>query len=326
MNPLLKKYFIRLKENAIKDGLKYFVYERNNESELPYSVHFRFISKEGYSKDSWGAGFTLDEAFGKALMEMIERIYFSNYSPFYYQNESFFLKKSMSLFDISYKFMIPIEILHPGNTNGVAIHINKSKAKKNAKLELIERHTILYALGKAIGPKFRKVLNVSSQKTAEFFIYPSSCNTFTTIGALTENNGTFFSSGCDSSIEESILKAKLELNSFIYLKENNEKNFKIIKDDIQSFNLYHKYSGDLSAVNFLRSTPFAPLPELKSEEFFYTFIPTPHLFNGLNDLSCVRVIHPDAQQLFFDNWKMNYINPRLFSSDESLPSFPHIIA
>ncbi len=326
MNPILEQYFIRLKEHAIEDGLKYFIYERNNESELPFSVHFRFISKGGYLKDSWGAGLSQDEAFGKALMEMIERIYFNHFSPFFYQNNSLLFKKSLSIFEISNKFKIPLKILHPGNTNGVAIHVNKSKAKINAKFELIERHTILYALGKSIGPKLKKVLKISSQKEAEFFIYPSSCNTFTTIGSLTENNGTYFSSGCDSSIEKSIDKAKLELNSFIYLKEKKEADVKIIKNDIQSFNLYHKYSGDLSAVNFFRNSHFSPLPELDSKNFFYTFIPSPPLFNGLNDLCCVRVIHPDAQQLFFDHWNRDYLNPRLFDDTDSLPKFPHIIA
>jgi hypothetical protein len=326
MNPIIERYFLRLKENSAGNGLKYFIYERNNERDLPYSVHFRFISKDGYTKDSWGTGKSKDEAFGKALMEMIERIFFCYFSPFSFYKSSF-LKKEVSLFNISADFEIPIKLIHPASTNGVAIHLSKSKAIQAAKLELIERHTILYALAKGIGPKFKQQIKVSENKTADFFIYPGPCKTFTAIAALTENEGSFFGSGCGLSLDEAILKARLELNSFIYLKDDEQiEDSRIIENDIQSFNRYHKYSGDLSAVGFFKNAEFQKLPELDEDKFFFTFIPNPPLFRDLNDLKCARVIHPDAQQLFFDHWNFKHLNPRIFSEKDKLPIFPHIIA
>jgi len=260
-------------------------------------------------------------------MEMIERIYFNNFSPFFYQNSAFFKKINCSIYEIARKNQVPLNILHPANTNGIAIHTQKSSALIAAKLELIERHTILYSLAKGIGPKFKKNIKVSSQKEAGFFIYPGPCKTYTAIGSLTENNGTYFSSGCDFSLEGALLKARLELNSFIYLKENNcNESSKIVPNDIQSFNRYHRYSGDKSAINFFRVSNFKPLPELDEKKFFHTFLPSPVLFHGLDELFCARVIHPDTQQLFFDHWNFEYLNPRIFSVHDELPNFPHIIA
>ena len=92
MNPILLDYFGRLKQLACNDGLSYHVYERDAFSSMPFSVHFRFKDKNKIQRNSWGSGKDLDEALGKALMEMVERIYFSGFSPFSYKKVNGFLR------------------------------------------------------------------------------------------------------------------------------------------------------------------------------------------------------------------------------------------
>jgi hypothetical protein len=326
MNPILKHYFERLESCAALDGLKYFIYKRDIDSSMPYSVHFQFIDKVGLVRNSWGSGKTQDEAFGKALMEMIERIYFSNYSPIYFKAMHGFFCKEISLFDLAANFGMPTRMLHPANTNGVSIHLTLVKAKQSALFELIERHTILYALLKRVSPHSAIKKDIALGKECSFFTWKSPRLTFTTVGAYFDGTGTYFSSGCDYNLNNSILKAELELNSFLFLEERKVTEYEIVKDDIQSFNRYHKFSGDRSALNFLESHNPGVIPDLDKSRFYYTKIPVPKIFDGLYPLPVIRVIHPDVQQLFFDNWKYEYLNPRLFSGDVSLPSFPHIIA
>jgi hypothetical protein len=141
-----------------------------------------------------------------------------------------------------------------------------------------------------------------------------------------DSEGFYFSSGCDFDLDTAVRKAKYELNSFLFLKNDSCENFEIVKDDIQSFNRYHRFSGDDSAIKFFESTKNQDIPELNKKLFFNTLLPVPKIFEGLVHLPCVRVIHPDAQQLFFDNWSSQYLNPRLFERNQKLPRFPHIIA
>jgi ribosomal protein S12 methylthiotransferase accessory factor YcaO len=326
MNPILAQYFNRLKSTAADKGLRYYIYERDDNKTLPYSVHFQFEDQVGNVRNSWGTGADKDEAFGKALMEMIERICFSNFSPFEYSNCFGLFKKSLSLQEISERFNLPLTLIHPSNTNGVAIHLTEKRAIHSAILELIERHTILYSFVRGIGP-ISKISNIiSNSRESRFYIWRGPLKTFVVVGVLLDSKGFYFSSGCDFDLEGAVRKAKYELNSFLFLQNDFCENFEIVKDDIQSFNRYHRFSGDDSAIKFFESTKNRDIPELNKKLFFKTTIPLPKIFEGLVPLPCVRVIHPDVQQLFFDKWSHQYLNPRLFERHQKLPSFPHIIA
>ncbi len=325
MNHILSEYFDRL--NALSStNLEYFSYERDVATAMPHSVQLRFSDKNGSIRNSWGSGATKDEAFGKALMELIERLYFSNFSPFEFKNVFGFFSSKTSLLNLSNEYQLSLNHFHPANTNGVAIHLSTEKAIQGAMLELIERHTILYSLVTSIGPcrKIEKALTPT--KNAVFYVWESPLRTYTVVGSLLDQVGCYFSSACDYQLDNALLKAELELNSFIFLKEKHCDDSKIIKDDIQSINRYHKFSGDKSAIHFLENMPPGKLPALDKKRFFYATMPVPDIFKGLYPLPCVRVIHPDVQQLFFDNWKSDYLNPRIFSRDQTLPGFPHIIA
>jgi hypothetical protein len=326
MNSILDMYFSRLKSSAKDNGLRYYIYERDDDDTLPYSVHFQFEDHSGNLRNSWGTGANKDEAFGKALMEMIERIYFSNFSPFKYSNCFGLYKKSSKLEEISEKFNVPIRFIHPANTNGVAIHLNKKSAILSATLELIERHTILYSFVRGIGPISKISSIISNSRECRFYIWQGPLKTFIVVGVLLDSEGFYFSSGCDFELDAAVRKAKYELNSFLFLKNDFCENFEIVKDDIQSFNRYHRFSGDDRVIKFFESTKNQEIPELNKKLFFYTLIPLPKIFEGLVRLPCVRVIHPDVQQLFFDNWSHQYLNPRLFERHQKLPGFPHIIA
>src|SRR5690606_15744396 len=173
--------------------IEYFVYKRDVASSMPFSIHMRFKDQDGLVRNSWGSGKTKDEAFGKALMEMIERIYFFGFSSFEYKNLFGFFKKKMDLFDLSKKFELSLTFLHPSNTNGIAIHLTKKKAIESALFELIERHTILYTLVASIGPSLKTDRNLSQSKVGRFYVWKSPLNTFTVVGALTDSVGSYFS-------------------------------------------------------------------------------------------------------------------------------------
>ncbi len=93
MNNILLQYFERIKTLANENSVEYFIYERDAATVMPFSIHLKFTDKDGIQRNSWGNGKDKDEAFGKALMEMIERIYFSGLSPFTFKNLFGILKK-----------------------------------------------------------------------------------------------------------------------------------------------------------------------------------------------------------------------------------------
>lgn len=327
MNAILLQYFNRLKSLSSDNGLKYFLYERDVKSSMPYSVHFSFLDQFGIKRNSWGNGDSMDEAFGKSLMEMIERIYFSGVSPLIYKNAFGLFEKKEALLDLGRRFLIPLKVFHPSNTNGVAIHLSKKMAIDNAILELIERHTILYSLLRNIGPTKKIIKKIPDGRECVYYIWQKCpMKTVTVVGAISDEQGSYFSSSCDFDEIKSVKKAELELNSFLYLDKQKPTTVNIINDDIQSFNRYHRFSGDHSAIRFFNTCKPGIIPDLEKKNFFYTKIPTPNMFKNLTSLWCVRVIHPDVQQLFFDNWNLKYLNPRIFPNNQKLPDFPHIIA
>lgn len=326
MNVILEKYFNRLKEFSSLSGLEYHAFERDSLNSMPFSIHFRFTDRAGVERNSWGSGNNQDEAFGKALLEMIERIYFSAYSPFEYKKMFGLFKNRETLENISKNFDIPIYNLHPSNTNGVALHLSKAKAEKSAMFELLERHTILYSFVKKIGPNKRIEKSIGNKKCVFYAWTQGPCKTSTVVGSYTDEIGSYFSSGCDSTFEKAFIKSEMELNSFLFLKNETAVDATVSKNNIQSINRYHKYSGDRSAISFFESTPPGKLPELNKSLFYTTRLPVPEIFKGLPPLVCVRVIHPDSQQLFFDVWKREYLNPRIYLDNQDLPDFPHIVA
>lgn len=330
MNLILKSYFDRFNELS-KDKLNYFVYERDNNTGMPYSIHIYFVNKYGNEYNAWGSGDNLDEALGKGLMELIERVRFSFYTSFSFKPlfPKFFYRKSESIFNLEKKFRLPLRYLHPANSNGIAIHLFNKEAKQRALFELIERHTILYAFLNSVTPS-KKINLVIGDKECFFFVWRSALNTHTVVGAVKVDEGFYYSSATDHIESIAIDRAKLELNSFIFLEKTlrntiTKENSQIKMDDIDSFNLYHRYSGDRRAFNFLMSNGGGIIPDLKREYFYFTEIIQPPVFKGLYKFPCYRVIHPDVQQLFFDNWKPEYVNPRILTTLE-LPNYPHIIA
>ncbi|HXH29537.1 MAG TPA: YcaO-like family protein [Bacteriovoracaceae bacterium] len=326
MIQVLKDYFDKIKSSSSNQEIEYHIYNREDNSRMPFSVHLKFLDCSGIERNSWGSGLDKDSAFGKALMEMIERLYFTGFSPFEYKKLFPVFRKTCSLFQIANDFDVAIKHFHPANTNGIAIHSSKKKALQSALLELIERHVILSGLVLDINPNYKIETEVAKDKWCTFYIWESPLKSYTVVGSYTDNSGTYFSSGCDFDKIEAIAKAEMELSSFLFLTEKACTEFSIKKDDIQSFNRYHKYSGDHSAIRFLNNLSTKKIPELNKDLFYFTNIPLPQIFQGLPILPAVRVIHPDVQQLFFDNWSKEYLNPRIFLKDQVLPSFPHIIA
>ena len=327
MKKIISDYFNILKTNSFDKEMYFYKYPRLDEYQ-PYSVHIKYQYDEKRVYNAWGNGLSQDEAFGKSFMELIERYIFLSFTPFNYQSVYGILKKRLSLFDIANTYRIDIKYLHPANSNGVAIHSSLQKAIQSALYELLERHCILYAILDKISPSKKVQLKVTKEIQCDFYIWDGPLKSYVVVGALKKENGWYFSSSCSFSFKDAINRAKLEINSFISLNDSFKDgiDFKISKDDIDSFNRYHRYSGDERIIEFLNSNLRGKIPDLKKKDFFYTKIPQPKLFHGLFDFPCVRVINPFVQQLFFDNWEISYLNPLLFDKNIVLPEFPHIIA
>ena len=327
MSSILYQYFNRLKESAFDKNLYFFQYDRDNNNQ-PFSVHLKLRYDEHRTYDAWGNGLTKDEAYGKALMELIERYTFASITPLNYKKLFGINFKKTELKDISTKHNIPLPCLHPTNTNGVAIHTSKKQALNSALMELIERHTILYSLVKKISPHGKQTKKLSNNQVCQFYYWSSPMNTFVVVGVIQRENGWYFSSGCDFNLDAAIHKSILEINSFLCLKEeaSNIKDYRIKVNDIDSFNRYHRYSGDRRIIDFLEEESKEVIPKLDKKAFYYCDIPQPAIFKGLPKFYCVRVINPFVQQLFFDNWNHSYLNPLIFDQDTLLPEYPHIIA
>lgn len=325
LNLLIQK----LSEN---NNLNYHIY--NNE-DYEYLSHAIKLSVDINNKVfcSWGVSKSKDLAFFKGLMELIERVSISNSAGLFYRKN--WVCSEISVQKMSEKYLIPIKFLIPDNSNGVGIGLTPKMAKTSAKLELIERHTILTAL----------ILNIPPEKCSvepskhiapsghEIFFYFWKMDKYFTVVALDKlpGGGYIFGHACSTDLKQAKDRAWDELiPNIIHVDKNKNEVHKISNvkvNDVSSFNLYWRFSGDKRIFNFLNSSDRKlnkKIPQLKN--IYYSEILVPDQFKAIEfPLKCYRAISPEAQQLFFDNWDYSFINPKLGINGE-LPSFPHMIA
>lgn len=314
----------------LKHGLSYYIYNDGQFQELPKAIKLEILFN-GRNYTSWGVDDSIDLAFFKGIMELLERVSLINSNSLFYKKN--FWTNSLSVSDISKKYRIPSALLVPDNSNGVGMGLNSQKSKLSAKLELIERHTILTAILFGISPKKYDApeIKVPLDHNVSFFYWKMD-KYFTAVAvAALSGGGYLFGYACSTSINKAAVKAWNELvPNIIHTLNNSDENYEInsiTKNDIGSFNLYWKFSGDQRVLKFLNSTSsksFDSIPVIKN--FYYSEILIPEEFDSIQfPLRCFRAISPEAQQLFFDNWDNCYLNPNLNFSGP-LPNFPHFIA
>jgi hypothetical protein len=314
-----------------KNGLKYYIYNDDRYPGFPLSVRLE-IEFEGYKYESWGVSSDHDLAFFKAYMELVERVCLSKSCPIFYKKSWF--NSEISIQDISRKYNLKLALLYPDNSNGMAISTNPSLAKKSAIKELIERHVILSALYLDISP-FRLLVkpNILPKIPAhelDFFYWKYPGFFVVVCCVRLSSGGLLFTHACEKSIDEGVIKSFEEVSpNIIFFDKNPDQKIEISNvefNNISSFNHYWKFSGDRSILKFLNGSndnKFG-IPVLKN--IYLGEVEVPSVFQQAGFKSyCYRAICPEAQQLFFDNWNDDYINP-LIVNEGSQPRFPHFIS
>lgn len=309
--------------------LKYFIYNEKSDYLLPFSVMIQ-ITLDDQKYVSWGVGRDEDTAFYKAMMEIIERVSISRVCQLNFRKN--ILHPGCCLKEIESNYSIPIPLFHPSNSNGCGIGRNRRFAKKSAKYELIERHIILTALIKNIPPEEIDFFPANyrlpkNYKTRSFFwkcrdVYTS------VIAMIHPAGGMYFGLASRDNLRECLTKAFEELtpNVIYSLTEKTPEDIQITKDELTSFSRYWRFSNDDRLMSFFTQKNKTHNLTLElPRDYFYTEYTIPDFAKSL-DLTCVRVISPQAQQLFFDNWDYKYINPLASSYGISLPEFPHFIS
>ncbi|WPU65859.1 YcaO-like family protein [Peredibacter starrii] len=316
-----------------KHSLKYYFYNKEAFSDL-YPAAYLKIDYKGKSYEAWGVSKgDKDLAFFKALVELIERISISETCGYFFKENRFF-GETVTLTQISQKFAVGTKLLNSDNSNGAAVHLTKSKAIESGLNELIERHTILSALYLNIPPLpyTGKVicLNVLEKYKIKFYYWGSNNRYVVVAVHLLDNGGLQFSHACSKKLDSAVLKSFEELTPNIISQFDNPvvvKDFAVREGSIKSFNLYWKYSGDRRVLDFFnskRERVSSQIPVLK--DIYYSEINISEVFQKIGyPFCCLKVISPQAQQLFFDNWNEKYIHPDIYIPGR-LPAFPHIIA
>lgn len=321
-----------IQELSSKYNLRYHIYNEVGYEVFPFAIRLE-IQINGKLFSSWGVDQNKDLAFFKGLMELVERVSFFNSIGLYFKKKWFSFDRKVV--EISKEYNISPCLLVPDNSNGVGLGLTSFQAKKNAKLELIERHTILTAILFGIAPK--RCLDIPSEITVpenhNLSFYYWKMNDFITVVAVDSlpGKGFIFGHACSKSLKKAMTKAWEELvPNIIQVHKTTDKEriiTDIVKNDIQSFSQYWRYSGDRRMYDFLNSISersYDEIPKLKN--FFATEILITEEFKCLGfPLRCFRVISPEAQQLFFDKWSLELINPNLHFNG-SMPDFPHLIS
>ena len=313
-----------------ENNLTFYKYNSQGYEFLAHSVKLE-LSIENHIYESWGVSENEDLAFLKALMELIERVSLSHYCSLTYKG-SFF--RTYSIHDISNKFSIPIHLLVPSNSNGLAIGVSPMRTKASALNELIERHVLLSALYLNVSPekvpdKFIKIPDIHNHQIS-FYFWKLQSKYIVLAVDLLSNGGYLFTHSCDDNLEKSVQKSFEEMiPNIIHFDRHSVQDSSVTTvirhNDINSFSSFWKFSPNKKIEEFIHGAKLGgSIPVL--ENIFFSSQPIPSVFNVLDiPLFCYRAISPQAQQLFFDNWNGRYMNPRLLGKG-SFPSYPHFIS
>lgn len=322
--------------------LKLFSYEnRGEEYHLPFASRIEFLYK-GQEFTGFGIGENEDESSGKALMELLEHLCLFYSQPTFYENS-----KGETFDETRLKEKFPqVPHLIPENSNGMAIHTKIEDAYTNALKELIERHTLLKALACHISPmkinadilKLGDQVKIPSNVELRFYAYKGPLHYHVVICEThikEDGPGSYFRFGAsqnlDQAIKNSFYESVIPILFSIKNKNNTPPACQIDPQRIESFSDFHRYSGNTYWSDFFEKTHSKTvLPEIDSfiskESFYHTKIPLPDFLSKLkNSFTCIRVINPFLQQLFFDDWNKEHINPLAINEKTILPKTPHFI-
>ena len=286
---------------------------------LPYCYYVK-TQLHGRIIEAWGTDLKKDLAVTKAVMELLERIFFSLAAPLSYKQLSIFgIKKEVSYRTLIPNFQHPTSIL--GNTSsGIAIHQSNKKATINALNELIERHVILKAFNSHIIPrktqKFylpqSEQLRVHHKINISFFFWRGPLRRYISVLRIGHGEfpGHFYAFGCGEKLQIACQKAYFEGTGMI-LSLLGKKQYRLSVSNplhkIQNTNLVNQsyYLDNFFSDDETTYTNNVDI-HLKYSDFYTASIT--NILGISSKFHCMKVISPQMQPLFIDKWKDAHIN------------------
>lgn len=250
------------------------------------------IMLQGKFFDTWGSSSSRQEALAKAFLEHIEREY-------YLENR---------------------EALSLKTTSGIALHQSYPDAKNASKLELIERHTLIKASAERIPPRYSNLSGPIYQ-----FSWLGPLGVWVSLSVVVENQGFFFASGADYTIEKSQEKANLELNGsgayFSSPKKIQAKSADVELDKIR------KYFLEKNLPDFMFLTEVGCVgPELTEDQISYASLHPPSWLHSLKDICFVVKAKSELlQELSLKEWNSTEINSIAIDLEKFNPDFRYPI-
>ena len=322
--------------------------------EIIENVYIATLRDDKTKFQSYGKGFSKEEALISAYGEMCERVITRNYFEEYYINDLYpdaketeflnpklkkfykidelqkedlidFNSDNFEILSIPYiakstttKTYFPINLIHNlYASNGMAFHFDINKAYYNAKTEIIERfvkHDVIY-YGLPL-PKIDHPLN-----SKHIQVYDATLNGKYPVMAISfiKDDEIILSFGCDLDRETAINKAYLELCQTGF-KEKGKiiDNIEEVKDSFNLFKHFTNLSGDVHS-NFLKK------PLFKEAKWDFTsldlFFKEEYIrVYEVNSFYAISIIIPGISEVFpIEDMIFNNINQgKLFYRDKIL--------
>lgn len=279
---------------SAKDFQSEICWTAENQFTIQVSANFN-----GKTLSAWGSNENEAIAFGKAVMELAERMHMTQ-MPISWRN----LKTGSKVSQAELQAQYSILSIFSQTSSGLAAHLSESKAITNAVAEAIERHVLTKATFECIPP------NIALR---DKYLWLGPMGHFVALAAhKPEQGGILFASSASKSQTSAFNGAERELSA---MREwaTNPSNIKELIDthkanhpsETQAY--YLTKSPDLS---FLRKTSRVIVsPQITAANLWIASLPVLPHFERIKSFCVVRVFSPFMQPLQFGPLRDAVINP-----------------
>lgn len=248
---------------------------------------------------AWGCDKNEAVAFGKAIMELAERIHMAQ-SPRIWKN----LESGVSVSHTDLQDQHPILSVFCETTSGMAAHLSQSSATSGAIAELIERHVLTKATLECNPPHSRVNDQYLWNGPMGHMVALATCRP--------THGGVLFSSSAGRSKSEALKGAQRELSAMREWATNSANIKELIAthqagrpSEIQAY--YLTQSPDMS---FLGQTSNEIVsPHITASDVWVTSLPVLPGFEKIPSFCVVRAFSPLMQPLQFGPLRDAVINP-----------------
>lgn len=329
---MIEDYIKTLKYLSDDSNLYWYEYQSNSlELKVAYSFSTSII-KNGEKIESWGTDHCKEKAILKSVMELLERVILSQYTPTkIYNKKGFFDRRvCLDIWSLTKKYGSN-GWLNCTTSSGVAVHTSKKKASQNAISELIERHVIIKAFAQKISPhkvqdlNFLKDYKIPKDINLSFYQWKGPLGHHVILCQITKNNRNLFAYGCSKCLKSALDKAFYEASSkVIYLTQMKDNSYQSLRSN--KLTNYYEHNDAHDALDFLKDNSKENLVDVnfRKKDLYLAHYDLSFLSIPQKTLYCVRAFSPMLQSMFKGNWKNNIINHRTIKINEnSYPTHPH---